>query len=370
MTKFLQFGTSRFLQAHADLFIGEALGENQITVVHSSGSPATLSRLDALQHKAGFPIIIKGLEGGQPVERLHQVYAVKSALSTTNDWDAVLDAGEHCEFIISNVSEKGYEPHITDAGIDFHTDNSFPVKLLHLLSHRFAAGAPPLCIMPLELFEANGYHLKKLVFKLARDRNKSSEFLEWLKRCIWVNSLVDRIVSEAIEPAGAVAEPYALWAIENANGLEFPLEHQNIKIVDDLRPYQYLKLYILNLSHSYMASKWQHSAQSGQLPEDFKVREYMDCPELFDDLVQMLESEVLPGFKAAGLLEQANVYMSETIDRFRNPSLNHFLRDIYGGHYQKVRSRIGGFVTWAKASGDDEFKPRLSELLEAERQSF
>ena len=54
MTKFLQFGTSRFLQAHADLFIGEALGENQITVVHSSGNATTLSRLDALQDKAGF----------------------------------------------------------------------------------------------------------------------------------------------------------------------------------------------------------------------------------------------------------------------------------------------------------------------------
>lgn len=370
MTKFLQFGTSRFLQAHADLFIGEALGENQITVVHSSGNATTLSRLDALQDKAGFPVIVKGLEGGQPVERLHKVCAVKLALSTTNDWDSVLDAGEHCEFIISNVSEKGYDPHITDSGVDFHPDNSFPATLLHLLSHRFAVGGRPLTIMPLELFESNGHHLKKLVFKLARDRHTSPELLEWLDRCIWVNSLVDRIVSETIEPAGAVAEPYALWAIENAHGLEFPLKHQSIKIVDDLRPYQYLKLYILNLSHTYMASKWRRAVSSGQLPEDFKVRDYIERPDLLDDLLHVLECEVLPGFRASGLLEEATAYVSETIDRFRNPNLNHFLSDIFVGHNQKVKSRINGFLAWAKASGDHDLKPCLANLVEIELENL
>ena len=273
MTRFLQFGTSRFLQAHADLFIGEALGQDQITVIHSSGNNATLKRLEALQDRAGFPVFIRGLEDGLPVDRLQKVYSVRSALSAANAWDAVLEAGEHCEFIISNVSENGYKPHITDTSINFHAENSFPAKLLHLLSNRYNSGALPPCIMPLELFESNGTHLKNLVLKLAQDWSVSLELFEWLEQCLWVNSLVDRIVSEAIEPAGAVTEPYALWAIEKAVGLEFPIIHKSIKVVDDLRPYQYLKLYILNLSHTYMASKWKRSAQIGQLPEDFKVRE-------------------------------------------------------------------------------------------------
>lgn len=114
-----------------------------------------------------------------------------------------------------------------------------------------------------------------------------------------------------------------------------------------------------------MAAQWQSAAQAGKLPSDFTVREYMDFPMLLDDLQSMLESEVLPGFEAAGLLEQATTYMLETMNRFRNPYLDHFLRDISDGHAEKVKSRIGGFVTWAEASGDQDFKPRLSKFLEA-----
>ena len=42
---------------------------------------------------------------------------------------------------------------------------------------------------------------------------------------------LDRIVSEPIEPVGAVAEPYALWAIEAQPGLVAPTAHPAIRIV-------------------------------------------------------------------------------------------------------------------------------------------
>ena len=51
-TPILQFGTSRFLQAHVDLFVSEALARGEalgtITLVQSSGDPARRSRLEAL----------------------------------------------------------------------------------------------------------------------------------------------------------------------------------------------------------------------------------------------------------------------------------------------------------------------------------
>lgn len=250
MTRFLQFGTSRFLQAHADLFIGEALGQDQVTVVHSSGNASTLGRLEALQSKEGFPVIIRGLEAGLAVERSHTVHSIASALSAASDWNAVLKLGARCDFIISNVSEKGYIPNKVDSARDFSAAKSFPAKLLHLLTYRFSQGASPPTIMPMELFEANGDRLKSLVLKLAREWQSTAEMQDWLEQCTWVNSLVDRIVSEPIEPAGAIAEPYGLWAVEKVDGLDFPIKHQAIKLVNDLRPYQCLKLYILNLSHT------------------------------------------------------------------------------------------------------------------------
>lgn len=48
-----QFGTSRFLQAHADFFIGQALREGKaagaITVVQTTSSPDSAARVEALR---------------------------------------------------------------------------------------------------------------------------------------------------------------------------------------------------------------------------------------------------------------------------------------------------------------------------------
>ena len=77
---------------------------------------------------------------------------------------------------------------------------------------------------------------------------------QWLSdTVVWGNTLVDRIVSEPLEPAGAIAEPYALWAIEKQPGLKLPCSHPCVLLVDDLTPYEKLKLHILNLGHTVLA---------------------------------------------------------------------------------------------------------------------
>ncbi|RWE25875.1 MAG: mannitol dehydrogenase family protein, partial [Mesorhizobium sp.] len=69
----MQFGTSRFLQAHADLFLHEAREAGQavppIVVVQTTGAAEREARLAGLSAPAGFPVIVRGLEGGNPIER-------------------------------------------------------------------------------------------------------------------------------------------------------------------------------------------------------------------------------------------------------------------------------------------------------------
>ena len=68
----LQFGTSRFLQAHVDLFVsqalerGEALG--RIAVVQSTDSPASTARTAALASGTPYRVLIQGIDKGQVVE--------------------------------------------------------------------------------------------------------------------------------------------------------------------------------------------------------------------------------------------------------------------------------------------------------------
>jgi tagaturonate reductase len=67
-TPILQFGTSRFLQAHVDLFVSEALqrGEalGKITVVQTTSSSESRKRLEAFNRLPSYPVLIRGLEGG------------------------------------------------------------------------------------------------------------------------------------------------------------------------------------------------------------------------------------------------------------------------------------------------------------------
>lgn len=74
----LQFGTSRFLQAHADLFLSEAMAAGQpvgpVTVIQSSGNATRNARLHALTQ--GFPVRIQGLENGAPIQRETRVTSI------------------------------------------------------------------------------------------------------------------------------------------------------------------------------------------------------------------------------------------------------------------------------------------------------
>lgn len=67
-TGIIQFGTSRFLQAHADLVAHEArdgdLAIGPIPVVQTSGPRERAARVRAFGHPEGYPVILRGLEEG------------------------------------------------------------------------------------------------------------------------------------------------------------------------------------------------------------------------------------------------------------------------------------------------------------------
>ena len=361
-TPILQFGTSRFLQAHVDLFVSQALALGQaagpITVVQSSGDAGRARRLTALTVPGGYPVRIRGLVDGEPIDREERVRSVARTLSTATDWSEVCAlAASEARFILSNTGDSGYAPQPRDTATTFDQDMSYPAKLLHLLRARFDAGAAPVQVMPLELVADNGVELRNRVMALAEPQEPG--FRNYLAGgVIWVNSLVDRIVSEPLEPAGAVAEPYALWAIEAQPGLVLPCVHPAIQVVPDLARIAALKLFILNLGHTVLADAWLARSGSGaQL-----IREVMADPISRADLLALYDAEVLPGFAAAGMEAEARAYVGVTLDRFGNPFLDHRIADIAQNHSQKIARRITAFLAWAQGHGDSAAKPRLRKI--------
>ena len=68
MQPILQFGTSRFLQAHVDLFVAEAMERGEalggITVVQTTTNAQSTERVQALSRGEPYPVRIRGLQAG------------------------------------------------------------------------------------------------------------------------------------------------------------------------------------------------------------------------------------------------------------------------------------------------------------------
>ncbi len=365
----VQFGTSRFLQAHVDLFAWEARLAGQtvpdIAIVQTTRDAGRARRLAAFSDPAGFPVIIRGLENAAPVERRLQVRSVTAGLNAARDWRALETLFEtSVTHIVCNTGDRGYEvaPEDRRPPADGEPPASFCGILLALLHRRWRAGAQGVIVLPCELVSRNGEALRARLLGLATEQGLDVGFGAWLQSdCVWANTLVDRIVSEPLEPAGAVAEPYALWAIEDQPRLVLPFTHPAITIVGDLEPNERLKLHILNLGHSWLAQRWHDTGA----PSQATVRQMLEDPATVAALRRLYADEVIPGFAARGLEAQAQAYVVQTLDRFANPFLNHRLADIFVDHSSKLEKRIGGFLHWVGQAGGSPPMPQLSALAAA-----
>jgi tagaturonate reductase len=369
----LQFGTSRFLQAHVDLFVSEALASGTagqalggITVVQTTDNPASAQRVAALADGDGYSVLIRGLLRGERVDATVTCRAVREALQAAADWPRLLDlvAGE-VQVIVSNTADRGSQLDPQDnAALMTHADQvprSFPAKLLVLLHHRWRRQPQaPLSLFPCELIERNGDTLRDLVVGLAREWALPQDFIAWLREhCVWANSLVDRIVSDALHPVGAVAEPYALWAIEQQQRLVLPCRHDAILLTDDLERHERLKLFLLNAGHTYLAERWL----SGGRPADETVLLAMNDPTLRAELEAFWEEEVLPVFEALGQRSEALAYLVDLRERLLNPYLAHRLADIAQNHAQKKQRRFGPVLALADELGLAPTQARLRAAL-------
>lgn len=363
----LQFGTSRFLQAHVDLFVSEgedALGG--ITIVQGTDNPASTRRAQALAD--GYEVHIRGLSNGQTVDQRKTCRSVREVLHARSDWPALRErARGPVRVIVSNTGDSGWAladgDDATLLASGGNAPASFPARLLVLLHDRWqAAPDTPLTLLPCELVSRNGETLRELVAKLAAQWSCAPAFIDWLRgHVVWANSLVDRIVSEPLEPAGAVAEPYALWAIENQPRLQLPCRHPAIVLTDDLARHERLKLFLLNLGHTLLAELWLR----GGLAPDMTVLQAMQTPALRDPLEQTWLQEVLPVFDALGQGDEARSYLVSLRDRLLNPFLAHRLADIAQNHPQKKLRRLQPVVDLAAQHAPGLAQPTLRAALQA-----
>ena len=336
----LQFGSGRFLRAFADLFVqhgnmqGQGIG--RIVVVQSTGE----GRAGGLNAQQGrYHVVVRGYEAGAVVDRVEACHSVSRALHAGSQWAEVIALATSPELhtILSNTTEGGYASDDSENPFD-SVPPSYPGKLFAVLYARWMAGLPGVTVIPCELIEGNATILKEKLCRLAVLWDAAFE--RYLRDdCVWLHTLVDRIVTGtpadhpllATDPMVIVAEPFAFWALEDHPRSQFKLQHPAITRAADVKPYFLRKVRILNAAHTALLIR--------AVPRGFKiVRDAVNDPDLGPWLWKLLETEIVPTL--AGRVEQATRFAEQTIERFKNPYLDHKFADIALQHESKINVRL------------------------------
>ena len=126
-----------------------------MTVVQTSGAADRAGRLAAFDGRP-LPIVVRGLENGQPVERTEYTTCLVRGLSAASDWAEIERiVVEEAEQIITNTGDSGYRIPEGET-IGDCVPVSFPAKLTKLLVARWAKSGVPLTVFATELVPDNG----------------------------------------------------------------------------------------------------------------------------------------------------------------------------------------------------------------------
>ncbi len=195
------------------------------------------------------------------------------------------------------------------------------------LVRRRERGLAPFTVVSCDNIEHNGDVARRSFAAFARLRDP--ELGAWVEREVaFPNSMVDRITPATTDDDRAevarrfgvedrwpvTCEPFVQWVLEDAFPLgRPPLEDAGVQIVDDVEPYERMKLRLLNSGH-------QALAYLGHLAGHRLVHEAAQDPLFQRLLLGYMEDEATPTLLPVPGIDLA-AYRQELIDRFANPAI-------------------------------------------------
>jgi len=267
-------------------------------------------------------------------------------------------AGPAISVVTMTVTEKGYCLTPATGALDFDNPalradlkGAFPPQtLLGLLAlaleRRRQAGGAPLTLISCDNVPSNGARLGAAMHEFAGLR--SAALTRWIEANVtFPCSMVDRIVpattpqdieavSRAIgacDPAAVVGEPFRQWVIEdNFAGERPPLDLAGAQFVPDSKPYELIKMRLLNAAQSTLAHQ-------GALVGCELTYQAAADPLLSALTRRMLDRETsftLP--KVAGI--EAGAYIDQSMARILNPAIRHRCHQIGADGSQKIVQRL------------------------------
>jgi len=206
-----------------------------------------------------------------------------------------------------------------------------------------------LSIVCCELIENNGSTLREYILQHAAANKLGADFENWVATaCFFYDTLVDRIVpgfpketiNEIKEEIGfddnlvVKGEYFHVWAIGGDESIKekLPLDKAgfNVLFMEDIHDFRAKKVRVLNGAHTAMVPvALQLGCQT--VMDAFKV------PAVEQFIHKMVHQEVLPVIKEDK--EELKVFADKIVERFYNPFLKHYLKDISLNSLSKWETR-------------------------------
>lgn len=360
----LHFGPGAFHRAHQAAAFDAVLAQDSrwgITGVSLHSSQVA----DALNPQQGlYTLALLDHEPG-----LQVIGAIRQVL-TRSQAPAIIGAmvSPDLRIISSTVTEKGYclgpdgqldmdHPAIRNDLSTGFPPQSFIGWLVTGLAERRRRGLPGLTILSCDNLTDNGRKLGVAVrqFAAASDPDTAG----WIEDHVrFPNAMVDSItpatdealrnkVEQALELADAwpiQRERFTQWVIEeDFAGERPPLELAGVTFTRDVHPFEAAKLRLLNGAHSTLA-------YVGLLRGHQSVAQAMKDEWLAGFVQRLMREDIAPTLKAPPGLD-LDIYISDVLQRFRNPAIEHRLSQIAWDGSQKLPYRILGTIRDARAAG-------------------
>ncbi|MEJ5866929.1 mannitol dehydrogenase family protein [Pseudokineococcus sp. 5B2Z-1] len=345
-TGVVHFGVGGFHRAHQAMFLdrlmerGEALDWGICGVGVLPGDRRMAEIMAAQDHL--YTLVLKHPDG---TYEPRVVGSIHEYLFAPDDPEAVLErmADPAVRIVSLTVTEGGYHVHPVTGELDTRdprlqadlAGDAAPQTtfgfITEALRRRRERGTGPFTVMSCDNIQGNGDVAHKMItaYARAREERTGGDLADWVEAEVpFPNSMVDRITpvttdedrAAVAERCGVedawpvVAEPFVQWVLEDrfAAGRP-PLEDAGVQVVDDVHPYELMKLRLLNASHQalcylgYLSGhRYAHEVCQEELFARFLLA-YMD-----DEATPTLEP--VPGV-------DLDDYKPGLVDRFANPEV-------------------------------------------------
>ena len=350
-SRIVHFGFGAFHRAHQALLTNRVLNEKGgdwgICEISLFSGDMLMSQLRAQDHL--FTVLEKGAEGNEAII----VGAVHECLNAKLDsLPAIIE--KFCEPQVAIVSLT-IDPATGKLDLnnpwivhDLETPSeppSAPGILVEALHRRRERGLPAFTVLSCDNIPDNGHVVKNAVLGMAQKR--SAGLSEWIDSHVsFPGTMVDRIVPAATEaslaeitdalgvedPCAISCEPFIQWVVEDNFVAGRPeWEVAGVQMVQDVLPWEQMKLRMLNGSHSFLA-------YLGYLAGYAHINECMEDAAFREAARRLMLDEQAPTLRIKDV--DLTAYADSLIERFANPALQHRTWQIAMDGSQKLPQRM------------------------------